>query len=193
MSDKRHPEREVLIDFVEGELSHELSEEVQLHLDRCNDCKSYVETLKHTYSLMARDAVPEPDPGYYAYLAQRARQHARSRRRRPLWALVPGVAAAAIVLAVIWWGRGVEVTEPDSIDLLLAGMNTGEVVESVSGTSTYDELAEVASDEITVVEEFIMATEDVEGLLGVLSDDEKNDLISELTRIMGRENGENAS
>lgn len=193
MSEERHPRREELIDFVEGELSQERLEEVGSHLGRCSDCKSYVETLRRTYSLMSRDTVPEPNPGFYAYLAQRARQRAQSRRRRPMWALVPGVAAAAVVLAVIWWGRGPDVTEPDSIDLLLAGMNTGEVVESVSGTSTYDELAEVASDEITVLEEFIIATEDVDGLLGVLSNDEKNGLVSELTRIMGRENDEGTS
>jgi hypothetical protein len=193
MSKNRHPERQVLIDFVEGDLPHERLKEIRGHLKECDDCRSYVESLRHTYALLTHDTVPEPRPGFSAYLAQRARQRAQSRRRRPFWVLVPGVAAAAVVLAIVWWGNGVDVAEPDSIDLLLAEMNTGEVVESVSGSSTYDEFLHVASDEISVLEEFIIETEDIDGLLSVLTDGEKDDLVSELTRIMGIENDEGTS
>jgi predicted anti-sigma-YlaC factor YlaD len=185
MSEEVHPAREVLIDFAEGDLSRQQIEQVEAHLRTCNDCNSYVESLKRTYALLARDSVPEPSPGYWAYFAQRVIRRAQSKRRRWLWVLVPGAAAAALVLMVVWWGGEVSVPEPDSIDLLLAEMNTGEMVESLSSTTTYDEFVEATAEEITVLQEYAVDADDVYGLLDVLSDEETEELVSEIKELMG--------
>jgi hypothetical protein len=193
MNEARHPKREELIDFVEGDLSQRQVERVESHLKTCEDCTSYVESIRRTYSLLAGDSVPEPSPAYFVHLAQRVRKQAKSRRSRRLWVLVPGAAAAALLLMMFLWGGEVSLPEPDSIDLLLAEMNTGEVVESLSGTSTYDEFVEVASDEITVLEEYFTESNDVYGLLDALSSEERETLVSEIMGVMGMEDDEGTS
>ncbi len=185
MSEEVHPAREVLIDFAEGDLSRLQIEQIEAHLKTCSDCASYVESLKRTYALLARDSVPEPSPGYWAYFAQRVTRRAQSRRWRRVWVLVPGAAAAALVLMMVWWGGEMSVPEPDSIDLLLAEMNTGEMVESLSNSTTYDEFVEATAEEITVLEEYALDVDDVYGLLDALSDDETEALVSEIKELMG--------
>jgi anti-sigma factor ChrR (cupin superfamily) len=193
MNEDRHPKREDLIDFAEGELSQRQVELVETHLETCRECACYVESLRRTYSLLASDSVPEPAPAYFVHLAQRVRKQAKSRRTRRLWVLVPGAAAAAFVLMILLWGGEVSLPEPDSIDLLLAEMNVGEVVESVSGISTYDEFAEVASDEITVLEEYFTESDDVYGLLDALSNEEREKLVLEIMGVMRIEDDEGTS
>jgi hypothetical protein len=184
MSEEVHPDREVLIDFVEGDLSRRQIEQIEAHLKTCDNCNSYVESLKRTYALMARDSVPEPSPGYWAYFAQRVTRRAKSKRRR-LWVLVPGAAAAALVLTMMWWGGEVSMPQPDSIDLLLAEMNTGEMVESLSSSTTYDDFVEAAAEEIGVLEQYAADADDVYGLLDVLSEEETEELVSEIKELMG--------
>jgi predicted anti-sigma-YlaC factor YlaD len=185
MSEDVHPAREVLIDFAEGELSRQQIEQIEAHLKTCSDCSSYVESLKRTYALLAQDSVPEPSPGYWAYFARRVTRRAQSKRRRRVWILVPGAAAAALVLMMVWWGGEMSVPEPDSIDLLLAEMNSGEMVESLSSSTTYDEFVEATAEEITVLEEYAIDVDDVYGLLDLLSDEETEELVSEIKELMG--------
>ena len=193
MNEDRHPKREELIDFVEGDLSQREIEQIESHLETCRECASYVESLRRAYSLLTGDSVPEPAPAYFVHLAQRVRKQARSRRTRRLWVLVPGAAVAALVLMIFLRGGQVSLPEPDSIDLLLAQMNTGEVVESLSGSSTYDEFLEVASDDIAVLEEYVTEGDNLYGLLDALSEEEREDLVSEIIDVMGIEDDEGTS
>lgn len=186
MDSKNHIGHEDLIDFIEGELSPERARRIGAHIGVCETCRSYVESIKATFGLLARDSVPEPPPGYWVYLPQRAKGLARSRRRRLLLALAPGLAAVLVAAVLLWWPGKSPVRDLDSVDLMLSEMSTDEIIETLSGSPAYEEMVlEAAEDEISTLEGYLFQTEDIYDLVNMLSDDEKDALASELSNLMG--------
>ncbi len=185
MTANRHPESEELIDLVDGELSPSRAEAVESHIEACDTCRSYVESLRHAFSLLAQDAVPEPPPGFWAYLPDRVRARAKPRRRRLAWILAPGAVAIAAVAVFFWWTGHPQEPGFDSMDLLLAEMSTGEIVESLSDDSDYgDVILESADDEMETLEGYLIEEEDVYDLIDAMSDEEKQKLILEIENLM---------
>jgi predicted anti-sigma-YlaC factor YlaD len=182
--------REELIDFVEGELAPERSTEIDAHLKTCNECAAYVESLKRTFSLLADDAVPEPPPGYWAYLPRRVRQEAgRSRLRRRIFVLAP-VAAVAVALVLVWQGMRAPVPEVTPLEMITAGLETGELIESVAANEVYDGMfLEAAAEEITSLDEYLSDTDDISELIGTLSDAEAEAFVAELNNLKKRDEG----
>jgi hypothetical protein len=185
-----HPERHMLIDYLEGELSSGKAEEIRLHLASCEPCRSYARSLEETFSLLAQDTVPEPSPGFWAYLTQRVRHRVSSRRRRLVLVFAPGLAALFIVVVMVWWSMRTPVEGLNSIDLLLADMSTGEIVESLSGSPAYDEVVvEAASEEIRSLDEYFIESEDIYDLIDALSEEEREELFSEIRGLMNEAEG----
>ncbi len=55
---------ELLLDYVDGTLSEELCEEIQRHIDECQDCRIVVDTLQKTVYLYHKPATESADvPG----------------------------------------------------------------------------------------------------------------------------------
>jgi hypothetical protein len=185
MSGGHHPDRKDLIDFVEGELSPPRADEISAHLRTCETCRSYVDSLRATYSLLEHDTLPEPPPGFWTYLAQRVRHRARSKRRRLVLILAPGLAVVFVAVVLSWWSMRAPVEDFDSIDLFLADMSTGEIVESLSGSDAYEDVvAEAAGDEMRSLEEYLVDSEDIYDLIEALSEEERDRFLSEIEGLM---------
>ena len=185
---QRHEE---LIDFVEGELSPERAGRIEAHLRTCRECAAYVESLKRTFARLSDDSVPEPPPGYWTYLPQRVRLEA-GRRRRRRWALVlaPGAAALAVALMVVWWGIRTPAPEVSTLEMITAELDTGELLESMSANEAYDDIfLEAAAEEISSLDEYLNDTDNIDDLIGNLSDAEAEALMAELNNIMGADEG----
>jgi len=185
-----HPEHHVLIDYMEGELPSGKTEEIRLHLAACESCRSYLESLEATLSLLAQDSVPEPPPGFWAYLTQRIKHRARARRRRLVLIFTPGLAALFVAIIMVWSSMRAPVEMPDSIDLMLADMSTGEIVESLSATPAYDDVVvEAAGEEIRSLDEYFIENEDIYELIDALSEEEREELFSEIRGLMNESEG----
>lgn len=174
MRRERHPTREMLMDFVDEDLSSPEAGEIESHLAECALCRGYVESLKRTLGVLAADCVPEPADTYFTYLAGRARQRSRSGRRRFVLGFVPGLAAATAVVFLMWWLAATPVSPVDSVDVILAEMTTGQIVEAVSD----DPLAEgllgrVSGAGLEEIDAYLEKTESIFGLFHNMSDAEK--------------------
>jgi hypothetical protein len=179
-----------LIDFVEGGLSSLRADEITGHLGTCETCRSYVDSLKATFAMLERDAVPEPPPGFWAYLGQRVKHRARSKRRRLVLVLAPGLAAVLITVVLAWWSMRAPVEDLDSIDLFLADMSTGEIVESLSESDAYEDVViEAAGDEMRSLEEYFVESEDIYVLIDALSEEERDRFLAEIQGLMKEAEG----
>jgi predicted anti-sigma-YlaC factor YlaD len=185
---KNHEE---LIDFVEGELSAERAGEVGAHLKTCKECAAYVASLKRTFSVLQEDTVPEPPPGYWAYLPQKVRQQAAARgRRRRILVIAPGMAALAVVLMLIWWGSRAPAPELTTLEMITAELATEDLLESVASSEAYDIMfLDAAAEEITLLDEYLSETEDIYDLVGTLSDAEAEAFVAELDNLMRADEG----
>ena len=124
MKSEIHFEQGQLIDFVEGSVTPELADEIESHIETCEKCRSYVKSLRRAFAALRTDDVPEQSPGYWDFFEQRVRARAGSqagaserpspgpapepgRGRSPGRSLLPswiaGLAAAAVLLAILWW------------------------------------------------------------------------------------------
>jgi predicted anti-sigma-YlaC factor YlaD len=190
MKSEYHPSRERLIDFVEGEVTSEEARQIDTHVQGCAACSAYVESLRRICEALAEDAVPEPPAAYWAYLAGRARQRARSTRRRLVLGLVPGLAAAAVLVIVLWWLPRGAVAPIDRIELILADMSTTEILQTVS-ESPYIEsmLLGSAETEIGDLEAYLIQTGSIFELLDGLSSAESQHLTSVIEESMAEDGG----
>ena len=174
MNKKGHPEQDQLVDFVEGELEPAEALDIQAHLDECAGCREYVDSLRRTFVALEADLVPEPPEAYFAYLAARAKQRARKGRRRSVLSLAPGLAAAVAVVVLMWWLAGGPLAPVDSVDIIMADMTTGEIVETIS-TDPYAAGLLVGDSERSLVEieAYLLETENIYDLLSGMDDTEK--------------------
>lgn len=181
MKNENHPQREQLIGFVEGDLPPARAQEVEIHIAGCETCRAYVESLRHTFAALETDLVPEPPEAFFAYLAGRARARASASRRRFAFMLAPGLAAAAAVIVLMWYITGGTISPVDSVDMILADMTTGEIVETLS-TDPYAEslLVEDSDDSLGEIETYLLETESIHDLLDGMSDTEREHFMDRL-------------
>src|SRR5260370_27307500 len=85
--------------FVDGELDPREELELRRHIERCDRCRSIVETLLATKAAVASTAEVRPVPHS---LRERVSELVTERPRRPgIWLLIiPSLAAAMIVLVI---------------------------------------------------------------------------------------------
>lgn len=185
MTAKEHPGRGDLIDFAEGETSSRRSKQIEAHLKVCEVCRSHVASIEGAFSLLGTDTVPEPSPGYWAYFEQRVRERVRSQRRPLVFSLVPGLAAAATLLVLLWWLPQAQVPGMRGVEMIMADMTTGEIVEAVSdGPYVGLVLLGAAEEDIRLVETYLAETEAIYDLVDQLSEAEKENFINRLRESM---------
>jgi hypothetical protein len=162
-----------LIEFAEGESSARLTANIEEHLRDCEPCRAHVESLRATLSALASDTVPEPPPGYWDYFEQRVRARATEkqgeRRRHPVFALVPGLAAAAVFLLLLWWMPRTRSPEIYGVDVILADMTTGEIIETASGSPYAAAVLLDTGEGMAQIEAYLAETGDIHDLVESLS------------------------
>ena len=95
--------REDLIDFVDGTLAGKKVREIEQHLRACEPCRTYVNSVRRTLAAAGHDRIAEPPEAYWACFGEVVRRRSadkmvRSRRRRLVWRLVPGLAVLAVAV-----------------------------------------------------------------------------------------------
>jgi hypothetical protein len=169
-----HPDRGQLIDFAEDETAADVRARIEAHLTGCRICKAYVESLKSTFAALETDIVPEPPETFFTYLAGRARQRSGSARRRLLSVFAPGLAAATLVVVLMWWLTESPGYPVDSVDIIMADMTTGEIMEAVFvGPGVEGLFLDGSEDELNQIETYIIENENIHDLLNGLDEAEK--------------------
>jgi anti-sigma factor RsiW len=185
MKHDSHPEHGRLIDFVEGELGREAAREVEAHLTDCGTCRAFVTSLEKTFSALEADRVPEPPEAVFAYLAGRARARASRRGRRLLLRFLPGLASAVAAALLIWWLANPQVVDVDGVDIIMADMTTGQIVEAVSMENGVESL--LIEDSVTglrEIETYLLETETIYDLLDSMDEVERERFTAYLKRSM---------
>jgi hypothetical protein len=187
MKHDSHPEHGRLIDFVEGELGREAAREVEAHLADCGVCRAFVTSLGQTFSALAADRVPEPPETFFAYLAGRARARARASRGRSrlLLRFLPGLGSAVAAALLIWWLASPQVVNVDGVDIIMADMTTGQIVEAVSMENGVERLLiEDSATGLREIETYLLETETIYDLLDSMDEGEKERFKAYLERSM---------
>lgn len=190
MKQNQHPKHGTLIDFVESELAPEFAGEIEEHLGRCEACRAFVESVRRTYSALEVDRVPEPHEAFFTYLAGRSKARASRGRRALLWRFLPGAASAAAAVVLMWWLAESRVPHVDSVDIIMADMTTGEIVEAVSADPEVENLViEDSAAGLEEIESYLIETESIYDLLEGMSDTERDRLTADLERYMSGNGG----
>ncbi len=193
MKSEGHFEQHDLIDFVEGEVTPSLADEIKTHLETCETCRAYVESLWRTFAALEGDEVPEPSPGYWDYFEQRVRERAKpgrepAPRRSLVFSWLPGVAAAVALVILFWSLPEPRLPEADPVDLFLADLSTGEIIESLSGSPGIGlMLIEADTNDITRIDDYLAETTDIYDLVDQLTEQEREIFISNLRDNMKEE------
>ena len=193
MSSCRDRSREMLPEYVHGNLEPGVMVEVAQHLGRCRECATEEAVLRE----LERDAVPEPDPWFYAGLPGKVISEVEARKRRKKRILVPvwaGSAAAAAAVAVMLIMYGSSPRLPVDMEGYSAMGPAGDsflgLEEEIltASESVFDDLeTPLLRDLGPVSEEFIAAADLVPGAGGYEMMDEMTmqifeDLVEEMTR-----------
>jgi hypothetical protein len=156
MKSQGHFEHDELIDFVEGDVERELAGEIRNHLETCETCRAYVESLRRAFAILETDEVPEQSPGYWDFFEQRVRARSgsaagaaqrtvpgaagRSGRgvagkpvpgRSLVFSWVAGLAAAAALVVTLWWLPEARLQGPGQLEPLrpATGMTRADQVD----------------------------------------------------------------
>jgi predicted anti-sigma-YlaC factor YlaD len=197
MKSDRHFDHNELIDFLEGEVSSGLADEIRNHLKTCETCRAYVDSLGRTFGALKEDNVPEQSPGYWDFFEQRVRERAKSARqpaprRRLVFYWLPGLAAVALVILLRWLPEQT-LPEVDPMEVFMADLSTGEIIESLSGSPAIGlMLLEADAEELSEIDEYIAETTDIYDLLEQLSEEERAIFISNLRENMKEEDNTSA-
>lgn len=105
---KHHIMQNLLISYLDGEVSEEQSAEVRQHLRKCKACRE----LHHTLSHLWQEEIPEtrvsPPPDLWhkvqARIEAESRQRVWTRLREPVRLVLQPVAAAVIILLAVFVG-----------------------------------------------------------------------------------------
>jgi hypothetical protein len=187
MSPDYHPTSDALIDFAEGDLPPEQVREIEEHLAGCETCRAYLESLERTFTLLEGDLIPEPPEAFFAFLAGRARQQARSDRRGMIFRFAPGLAAAVASVLLMWWLAGLSVSTVDGIDIIMAEMTTGEIVETASSDPGVGSLIiEASRNDLDEIDDYLQGSESIYDLLDSMSEEEQSRFMAYLKESMAR-------
>jgi anti-sigma factor RsiW len=93
--------RDVLIEYLGGELSERESDEVRLHVATCDACRRELESLQDTFAMLADDGYREPSPFYWTRFQARLRRRMErdGLRSTPRARWVPRFATATVAVA----------------------------------------------------------------------------------------------
>jgi hypothetical protein len=178
-----------LIEYLDGEAPPERVREIEDHLAGCDACRAYLASIEQAFRVLRDDEVPEPPPAYWAYFEKSVRQRIASRKRHRALRLVPALAgiAALVLIVVLWWPFRPELGL-DGVDIVLSTMSTGEMVETLgSNPDAGLALSDIAEDQIRSLEAYLIQTDDLDDLLGHLTEAEAEELESRLSEIMKAE------
>jgi len=180
-----HPEHGRLIDFAEGDLDPEDASRIEAHLAGCQACRDFVRSLESTFSALEMDRVPEPPESFFEYLPARARARAGRSGKGLLLKLIPGVASAALVSLLMWWLAGNRVAPVDGVEMIMAEMTTGEIVEAVSSEpAAGGMLMGDSATDLEEIEAYLLETESIYDLLDSMSEAERARFTAYLERSM---------
>ena len=106
--------RDLLIEYLDGDLGHAEGEEIERHLVKCVDCTREMESFRQVMGLLRDDGYVEPSSFYWTRFTARLteRIHRESPMRRLVFAhsLVPKLAPVAMAVALFavgfWVGTG---------------------------------------------------------------------------------------
>jgi predicted anti-sigma-YlaC factor YlaD len=163
-----------VIDFLENGLSDVERKRLLSHIAQCPDCKREFQKYERLYRVMSEDEVVVPPAGAFEEIWDNIRQETtRSRRlalRRMSRILVTALAAAAILLVVLWPRN-----ETVEFGVPVAKLMEDEDIASLAVAAIVDE--EMA-DELAAIEYYLLP--ETEQAIEELTADEKNDFINSL-------------
>ncbi|OQY27503.1 MAG: hypothetical protein B6244_10340 [Candidatus Cloacimonetes bacterium 4572_55] len=154
---KTHSEH-LLIDYIEGELSASLKEEVDAHLGVCQQCRDELRSLKLTFSLLEKDALPELDSVEWANFVPHVRQKIESGGRFWDWSWLPR-------LAPVWASIGAALALFILSFYFRSGtpISSGEISwifeESFTSMDAYEELAYMSYSDDEILLDFFDESE----------------------------------
>lgn len=128
--------KELLSDYLEGELPDEQRDEVKAHLDGCADCRAELEALERTLSSLSGLRPLPPPPDFGRKVQQRIRRRSRGRFFSPETVLtrVPWewISFVIIMLMLVMYylvvqEQGKVTVKPDR------GSDSGAVIDGESG------------------------------------------------------------
>ncbi len=152
--------KEMLPQYLSGELDRDARAGVEGHLNVCVDCRAEMDVLR----ALSSETVPDPGEGFWAGMPGRIRRAClqekekgkgfREKLRPPVWAWAGGVAAAAVVFVVALWPNGI-VRNDTAVDLYSADDYIYEYADAAGAVSLngleggeLDALASWAGDEL---------------------------------------------
>jgi Putative zinc-finger len=125
-------DKELLIDYLYGELTPADRESCDRHLASCAECRDEIAGLRGTRAHLESWAPPEPDLGFQIV---RGPQHLGASRRRWRWSPAWGLAAAAMLVGAVSAAiANVEVTADSGGVTIRTGWNRDGVQAAPAGT-----------------------------------------------------------
>ncbi len=133
--------RDLLIEYLDGDLGHGEGDELERHLAECVECTHEMELLKRTFGLLHEDGYVEPSSFYWTRFTARLMQriHHESPMRRLLFthSSVPKFASVAMALVLFavgfWVGNGPGLGGRSPGDIEIAGTSTStSIISSAS-------------------------------------------------------------
>lgn len=103
-------------DYLDDVLSPDREAKLEAHLDRCEECRRYMEGLTRLVRETRRVEMLEPTPGFEARLRRRLQEDVVEiplprPERAPSWRIAPVAVAASLVLLAgiaLWWTTSTE-------------------------------------------------------------------------------------
>jgi len=133
--------RDLLIEYLDGDLGYAEGDEIERHLATCVECAHEMELLKRTFGLLHEDGYVEPSSFYWtrftARLMQRIHRESPMRRLISSHSSVPKLASVAMALVLFaagfWVGNGPGFSGRGLGDIEIAGTSTStSIISSAS-------------------------------------------------------------
>ncbi len=185
MKSNGHPGDEKLIDYVDGTITKDDRKAIVEHLESCERCSAYVQSLQQIFRLLSHDSVPQVEESFFTYLPQRIlkRSQASASRRSWRFAFAPVVAVASVVVLLLVVFRFPAQPEFDTIDLMMSEMSMVDLIDVVSDEDGYDVLLYEAGQALEPADEYLM-DETPYDLIEALSPAEGEQLVIEIEKEM---------
>lgn len=94
--------RELIWDYLEGELKDPVKDRSDRHLANCPDCRRELKKAERLLKLLPTGHPPQPSPEYQAAFWPRLREQLAPRRPAILHPLYYGGLAAAVATLILW-------------------------------------------------------------------------------------------
>jgi len=121
----------ILVEHLDGRLSPERAAEARAHLESCADCRREAEFHRRTWELAGRIEAIETSPDFVASVRRRA-------RRSRFAAIVGSCAAAAAVMAVIFFAPRTTPVAPAESELSVLPQEDRRLLEELATGRTWE-------------------------------------------------------